>query len=343
MLAMEVPPVSVVIPTLNSSRTLESCLTSIRIQEYPQESVEIMLVDGGSNDTTSEIGRHFNCRFIEGGYPHNQEARKSLGLFESREKLVLYVDSDNILPNSNWLRQIVRPMVERPEITAAQTWRYGIKPGFNFFNRYCALIGANDPVAFYLGKSEKQSWLYDDWRICSVKEDYGDYFLVEFDENNLPTLGGNGFLIRRETLLKAHCSREEFFHIDVVLDLVRSGYTLFAMVRHEIFHDTATSLSHLALRRARYFIAHNPLGSSRRYLVFNPRRASDLTKILFFAFQTITVLPLFLLSLKGFRRRRDWAWFWHPLVCWVFFISYSFSTIYILLASLWRKFNLALK
>lgn len=47
------PLVSVIIPTYNSSSTLEKCLRSIRSQSY--KNIEIIIVDKFSNDSTGEI------------------------------------------------------------------------------------------------------------------------------------------------------------------------------------------------------------------------------------------------------------------------------------------------
>ena len=55
------PLVSIVMPTFNSARTIEKSLRSISEQEYPQSNIEILLVDGGSTDSTLEIGAQFGA------------------------------------------------------------------------------------------------------------------------------------------------------------------------------------------------------------------------------------------------------------------------------------------
>ncbi len=54
------PFVSIVIPTLNSGKTLEECLSAIRAQEYPQDSYEIIIADAGSKDDTKKIAEAFH-------------------------------------------------------------------------------------------------------------------------------------------------------------------------------------------------------------------------------------------------------------------------------------------
>lgn len=324
---MKYPSVSIVMPSLNSSRTLEACLRSIREQNYVQGDVEILLVDGGSGDSTKEIGSKYGCRFIEGGYRDNQEARKGIGLHEARNEYVAYIDTDNILPDRAWMGQMVRPFMDDSTIVGTEAWRYGVEPDFPPFSRYCALLGANDPVVYYLGKCDKLSWLYDDWVYTKKVEDRGEYVVVEFDECNLPTMGGNGFFIKRETLLKSRCGQGEFFHIDVVLDLVRLGYTRFAMVKSEIYHDTAASLIKLTGRRMTYFREHNPSHSERRYLIFNHKNRKDLLKMGLFVFFTLTFIEPLLFSVRGFMKKKDLAWFLHPLACFAFLVSYAFATL----------------
>jgi len=323
--------VSIVMPTLNSMRTLDACLKSIRSQNYPQEKIEILIIDGGSTDATKQTAEKYNCRFIEGGYRDNQEPRKGIGLLNAKNNLVAYIDSDNILPDKECMNQSIKPFSDVSDLTGAETLRYGLMPGFAYFNRYCALIGANDPVALYLGKSEKLSWLYNEWQITPIKEKHDGYFIVEFNESNMPTLGGNGYFSWRELMLKSNCQPDQYFHIDVVMDLVKLGYTKFAMVENEIYHDTAASLNKLTTRRKTYFKTHNPMYGNRRYLLFNPAKKSEVYKLFLFVIYSATFIQPILFSLRGFFKKRDLAWFLHPVVCFSFMWAYSVATISLLL------------
>ncbi|MEK7611530.1 MAG: glycosyltransferase family 2 protein [Patescibacteria group bacterium] len=323
----EWPSVSVINPTYNGARTLGECLASIRNQDYPQDKIEILVVDGNSKDNTKTIAEKYGCRYTNSGDPFNPEPRRGIGLMAAKNELVAYIDQDNILPNKSWFKEMVQPFVENSEVVATQTWRYGLKPGFGLFNRYCALIGANDPVALYLGKSEKVSWLDDKWKVSPILEDHPGYILVRFNGDNLPTVGTNGFMARRKTLLLSRCDPENFFHIDVMADLVADGYDLMAMVKNEIYHDTAAKLSTLAYKRMMFFTEHSPFRANRRYLVFNAHKRKDVISVILFSLYTITLLQPLSLSIRGYLRKRDIAWFLHPLVCWSFLIAYSCSSI----------------
>ncbi|MBM2820503.1 MAG: hypothetical protein HW405_263 [Candidatus Berkelbacteria bacterium] len=49
------PKVSVIIPTYNEEENINECLDYLKIQNYPQEKMEIIVVDNGSTDETSNI------------------------------------------------------------------------------------------------------------------------------------------------------------------------------------------------------------------------------------------------------------------------------------------------
>jgi succinoglycan biosynthesis protein ExoA len=52
---MELPLVSIAVPCLDEERYIESCIESLRAQDYPSDRIEIIVADGGSRDRTLEI------------------------------------------------------------------------------------------------------------------------------------------------------------------------------------------------------------------------------------------------------------------------------------------------
>lgn len=54
--------VSIIIPTLNSEATLQSCLESVLAQDYP--AYEVLIVDGCSTDRTVEIVKKFPVKLL---------------------------------------------------------------------------------------------------------------------------------------------------------------------------------------------------------------------------------------------------------------------------------------
>lgn len=57
------PKLSIIIPCLNEERYIGQCLTSIINSTYPKDSLEILIVDGGSSDRTQHIIQTLMCRY----------------------------------------------------------------------------------------------------------------------------------------------------------------------------------------------------------------------------------------------------------------------------------------
>ncbi len=84
--------ISIIIPTLNSAKTLKGCLESIAIQDYPKDRIEIIIADGGSIDGTIELiekiaNRQSHFPVFHFPFPISQI-----------NDLLAFIDSDNILP-----------------------------------------------------------------------------------------------------------------------------------------------------------------------------------------------------------------------------------------------------
>ena len=89
----EKPLVSVVIPTWNSSRTIESCLSSITNQSY--KNVEILVVDGGSFDNTLGIARKYKTNIILSR--RGRAIQRNTGALNAKGEFLFHVDSDEVL------------------------------------------------------------------------------------------------------------------------------------------------------------------------------------------------------------------------------------------------------
>jgi glycosyltransferase involved in cell wall biosynthesis len=98
------PKVSFCIPTFNSEKTIEMCLSSITSQNYPK--LEIIIVDGYSTDNTINIVKKFTDKiFFEKG-PVGCARQKSIQ--EANGEILAVFDSDIIIPHKNWLLNAIQ-------------------------------------------------------------------------------------------------------------------------------------------------------------------------------------------------------------------------------------------
>lgn len=322
------PKISVVIVTLNNEKTLPCCLESIKNQDYPQELIEYVNIDGGSIDGTKELMEKYGFRVVDSPIKKNAEAQRAIGLREAKNEIIISLDADNYLPNPNWFRQMVQPFMEDKEIVYSQTLHYAYRKEDSLFNRYCALFGVSDPVAYYVGKPDRLSWHSDQWKLGDKIEDRGSYYKVEFSEKNLPTVGCNGIAVRKDILLNhANSSPEQFLHIDVYVDLIRNGYNKFAIVKNDVIHATANTLRNLMKKRIAFLSYYFGQTAERRYLIYNPRKIKDNFRMFLFVLYTVTFIKPFFDSLRGYLKIKDVAWFVHPIACWAYLYAYGKATV----------------
>lgn len=101
--------VSIIIPTKNSARTIESCLASCRAQTLP---VEIVVVDNHSIDGTETIARRYADIFLTRG--PERSAQRNAGVQAARGEYVAIIDSDMVLEPGvmeSCLKEIAEPSV----------------------------------------------------------------------------------------------------------------------------------------------------------------------------------------------------------------------------------------
>lgn len=321
--------VSVIMPTFNSVRTIEACLKSIRRQDY-QGEVEIIAADGGSTDGTKEILKKYNCQIVE-EQSHSPETAKAIGLKQAKNEGVLLMASDNILPNKEWLKTMASGLSKEPSAIAAYPWRYAYRKTDTSLNRYFALMGVNDPVAWWFKKADRQGWKSDKWRLSGQAKDKGKYWLVKFNLGNMPTLGDNGVLVWREKLLKAKVDEKYFSHIDVFYDLVSLGMNQFVVVKNKIIHDTGEKFWLFIRKRWQYMKRlYLQQIKMRRYQWV--RNYQDGLRLGLFIIYSLSLVGPVLTAVNGWRKKPDWAWFWQPLICfslvWVYGLSLLGSRFY---------------
>ncbi len=318
---LSLPKVSVVIPVFNEAKRIKKCLSSIQYQNYPRKNVEILVIDDNSDDETVKIAKTFGAKIFLNG-THNIERGKSIGLEKSQGKYIFFIDADNVLLDKNWFIKSIKLLEENEEIVGIQSQRFKYKPKDNIANRYCELFGVNDPMVFYLGKrglltQSENSWIYPDTLVSSNK----DFFIVKFNTENLPTLGSQGYMTRKNLLLTTKW-KPYLFHLDSIYDLVAKKKQLFAIIRSDIEHDYVDSLSQSIKKLQRNITLYLKFNQRRRYKY----KVSKMHFLLTIFIMSSFILPL-TTSIKGFIKKRDIAWFWHPIFCFLVVILYSYEVL----------------
>jgi glycosyltransferase involved in cell wall biosynthesis len=319
---MSAPAVSFVIPTLNSARTLDACLSSIRGQTYGGP-VEIVLADAGSTDETLEIASRHGVEQVLPNPLETGEAGKTVGARAARHEILAFVDSDNVLVGPDWLTTMMEPFRDA-EVVSVEPLRWEYSPGYSYVDRYCALLGVNDPLSYFAGNYGRYSHLSHRWTALDVDEQWVDgYLRVRVDPAGYPTMGANGYLVR-SAALRGILRGDFLFDIDAVGELARAGFDTVARVDVPIGHAYAGGYRDFARktrRRARDYFFYRR--QALRTYPWNQHRGG----VARFVVATVLTLPVVYQAAVGYSYTPDRAWFFHPLACWTTLVIYAAETV----------------
>jgi glycosyltransferase involved in cell wall biosynthesis len=144
------PFVTVIIPTYNRSGPLEACLLTLAVQTYPEGRWDVIVVDDGSSDQTSDIVRRhvatMPLRCLRHAKRQGSGPARNTGTAQARGDLVVFLDSDTLAPP--WLlaeharsHAGRRCFVDGPAITVRGDWGIGPPP---FDTPWVRLLAALD-------------------------------------------------------------------------------------------------------------------------------------------------------------------------------------------------------
>jgi len=300
------PRVSFIIPTLNAQALLDGCLQSIRRQRYPQELVEVLVMDGGSTDRTTSIAEAYGARVVPN--PHRlAEPGVALGQQVAAGELHVVMAADNELPSERWL-SLMTACFEDSNVGGAYTHVMN-SPTDPRFCRYVNLMHA-DPFNWFVYGAAVDPRRFRD--VFPVRRRDG-YEIYQFRGHDRPLIAlAQAFVIRAALSRPGDSVNDDILPI---WDLIDASYELAYVPEAGVYHHTLRSFPHF-VRKFRTSIRRNldvdNAGSlARRALLSAAQRRRQ---YLWFLYSFSVLFPL-IDALRGWRRDRDPAWLYHPLAC----------------------------
>jgi len=101
------PQVTIIIDTYNHGHLLEEAIESVLSQDFPEDKMEVLVIDDGSLDDTAERVKKFGARLRYFQKPNGGQASAfNFGLAKARGEIIAFLDGDDY-----WLRDKLRAVV----------------------------------------------------------------------------------------------------------------------------------------------------------------------------------------------------------------------------------------
>jgi glycosyltransferase involved in cell wall biosynthesis len=157
----DLPFVSIIIPCRNEDRFIGMCLNSILANNYPKDRLEVLVVDGMSEDGTRAIVKGYARRYALIRLLDNPKkitpAALNIGIANAKGEIIMRMDAHNVYPADyisglvSWLEKTeadnvggVWVTLPAKETSMAQAIAIGLSHPFGVGNAYFR-IGASEP------------------------------------------------------------------------------------------------------------------------------------------------------------------------------------------------------
>lgn len=241
------------------------------------------------------------------------ESAKAIGIRKAKGEVIGILASDNELTHIRDLTGFYTLALERG---AAYSAYYSPVKGDNILNRYFALIGGNDPLSYYMGKNDRWPWHEGESKPIAGL-----------------SIGDNGFFIRKDLIEKTDL--DNYYHIDNANEAVFPEGRIVTVDRH-IWHKTGGNIFSFFIKRYHYGLQH-AFNKNRRWHLVDFHNPTDIRRFLWFIFVSLTLVEPLCLSIRGYLKVKDWAWFLHPMICLATLFTYGLLVLHLLSRGLYQS------
>jgi glycosyltransferase involved in cell wall biosynthesis len=250
---MTTPLVSVLMPTLNSERTLDMCLASIRRQTLDRDAVEILIADGGSKDRTRAIAKEHGAIVLE-----NERVLPEYGLSvamtAARGRYGYMLGSDEVLTSKTAFATKVRLMEENPRVHNVIYGGFRTPDGYPPISDYANRFG--EPFSFFMHRLDAMDiWNELPRRYPLIREE-ADYRIFEVGKNDAIPICDDGHFFRFD-YLKQLADPGDLTIIPRLLNIMIKEHRLLAIVKDDFNVHHSTADYRTAMRKIEWRIVGN--------------------------------------------------------------------------------------
>jgi cellulose synthase/poly-beta-1,6-N-acetylglucosamine synthase-like glycosyltransferase len=149
------PTFSIIVPVKNEEKVVTRLLNSLSNLNYPEEKMEIVIVEDGSSDRTFEMCQdyaevHANVKILHRDFSDGKPSALNYGIMHSKGEIVAIFDADNI-PDSNAL-DLVSRYFEDSDVAAVQGKTLSINSKENMLTQFISYESAVYSEVYLRGK-----------------------------------------------------------------------------------------------------------------------------------------------------------------------------------------------
>jgi mycofactocin system glycosyltransferase len=123
--AATLPSVSIVIPVKDRAGELEKCLLSLARLKYPEDRLEVIVVDDGSSDGSPGVAREHGALLVtSGGVGRGPAAARNCGSALASGEILAFIDSD-CTASPEWLTELIGAFDDE-QVSAVGGWVDGL-------------------------------------------------------------------------------------------------------------------------------------------------------------------------------------------------------------------------
>lgn len=277
-------------PTYNSEDTIELALQSIRNQDLPQESIEILVIDGGSTDRTLEIASKYHAVIIDNPQKFPEYAKR-IGFGKAKGHWIVMQDSDEVLTDVSQLRKRKEFFESTPNVYCLILDKYIPGKGCGIACPYVNWFG--DPFSYVIYKLS-DSRIRSNKRYLQSSTNKGNIYFYENDDV-IPIGDGGTTTIdvvkAKEIFGEEYYSQE--FAVSIFYNMVEQTHYVGCIPEDNVIHYSVASFSaYLKKLRFRINTNLNEVEQSGYSIRAGKNKKLRNRKILFILYVMTIILPL---------------------------------------------------
>lgn len=308
---------TVIMAAYNSARTIKKALKSIRLQEFDQSKIELLVIDGGSADDTRTIAKKYGAVVLDNPV-RLPEPAKTIGLKYAHGKYICIMDSDEILLDRRMFQKRYEFFVNHPKVKCLSIGYTALKNSHPC-SYYINAVG--DPFSCFIYRTYTDGMEGLIKKKCK-KNERGEY-IAYFSKSEIKPIGDSGVVMERAFIFSKYANKLETETTATLFERIITDTNYVGYIdKDNNLHDTSSDFKTF-FRKLKFRIINNIYDVAGSGYANKAQRNRKLNrrKYLYPFYVTSVVFPVF----DGIRMSicyRHWIFLLHPL-----FASYVLAEI----------------